>query len=186
LIATRTATSSPARPRALAAVGVVGFAAALAAASHVAIPIPGTPVPLTLQPFVVVLAGLSLGPTAGAASMLLYIAAGAAGLPVWAPMGLPGAARLLGPTGGYILAYPVAAFVAGWLGARATSLATRIVSAAAGVVLLLLGGMAQLALLTGSVASAVALGVHPFVALDVVKGVAAAVLAPRRVPRGSP
>jgi biotin transport system substrate-specific component len=186
MMPTGTVAHSPARGRALTALGVAGFAAALAAASRVAIPIPGTPVPLTLQPLVVVLAGLSLGPAAGAASMLLYIAAGVAGLPVWAPMGLPGAARLLGPTGGYILAYPVAAFVAGWLATRATSLATRSVAAVAGVVVLLLGGLAQLAILTGSVTTAVALGAHPFVALDVVKGVLAAVLAPRRVARGSP
>ena len=176
---------SPGRERALAAAGVVGFAAALAAASHVAIPIPGTPVPITLQPLVVVLAGLSLGPTAGVASMLLYIAAGAAGLPAWAPIGAPGAARLLGPTGGYILAYPVAAFAAGWLGARATSVAARAAAAAAGVVVILLGGVAQLAALGGSVATAVALGAKPFVALDLAKAAVAALLAPKRVSRGS-
>ena len=94
------------------AVGVVGFAAALALASQVAIPVPGTPVPITLQPFVVVLAGLWLGPVAGAASMLLYLAAGALGLPVFAPMGAMGVARLAGPTGGYLLAWPLAAWIA--------------------------------------------------------------------------
>src|SRR4029077_20419480 len=74
-------------------VGIVGFAIALAAASQVAIPLPFTPVPITLQPLVVVLAGLMLGPVAGAASMVLYLAAGAAGLPVFAPIGAPGIAR---------------------------------------------------------------------------------------------
>src|SRR5947208_10177796 len=94
---------------------VVGFAAVLAAAAQITMPIPGTPVPITLQPLVVVLAGLMLGPVAGAASMVLYLAAGAAGLPVFAPMGLPGIARFFGPTGGYLFAYPAAAFVTGSL-----------------------------------------------------------------------
>src|SRR5437762_4353184 len=67
----------------VAIAGIVGFAIALAAASQVAIPLPFTPVPITLQPLVVVLAGLMLGPAAGAASMVLYLAAGAAGLPVF-------------------------------------------------------------------------------------------------------
>ena len=108
--------------RASRAVGVVGFAAAVAAASQIAIPLPGTPVPITLQPMLVILAGMWLGPVAGAASMVLYLAAGAAGLPVFTPMGAPGIARFFGPTGGYLLAYPAAAFVAGALSRRAPSL----------------------------------------------------------------
>ena len=93
--------------------GILGFAVALAAASQVAIPIPGTPVPMTLQPLVVALAGLWLGPVAGATSMALYLAAGVAGLPVFTPIGPPGFMRLLGPTGGYLWAYPVAALCSG-------------------------------------------------------------------------
>ena len=73
--------------------------------------------PLTLQPMLVILAGMWLGPVAGAASMALYLAAGAAGLPVFTPIGAPGIARFFGPTGGYLLAYPVAAYVAGALDA---------------------------------------------------------------------
>src|SRR3712207_2155280 len=102
----------------LPAIGAVAFAAALAAASQIAIPLPGTPVPITLQPLVVVLAGLLLGPRAAAASMVTYLAAGALGLPVFAPVGAPGVARLVGPTGGYLLAYPAAAVVAAVLGWR--------------------------------------------------------------------
>src|SRR3954468_17071773 len=101
------------RTRALSILVAVG---ALALASQVAIPLPGTPVPLTLQPLVVVLAGLVLGPMAGAASMVLYLLAGVSGLPVFAPIGAPVIARLAGPTGGYLLAYPVAAFLAGRIG----------------------------------------------------------------------
>jgi len=99
------------------ALGILLATGVLALASQFALPIPGTPVPITLQPLVVVLAGLMLGPVDGAAAMVLYLVAGAAGLPVFAPIGVPGFMRLLGPTGGYLLAYPVAAAVAGRLGA---------------------------------------------------------------------
>ena len=176
------------RPRSPSAtlVGVVGFAVALAAASQVAVPVPGTPVPITLQPLVVVLAGFWLGPVAGAASMALYLAAGALGVPVFAPGGMPGATRLLGPTGGYLIAYPAAAFVSGWLVARANGLVTRAVAAAAGIALIYLGGAAQLALLTGSVGRAFALGILPFVALDLLKAIVAAMIAPRQVGRARP
>src|SRR5918992_4417689 len=102
----------------LPAIGAIAFAVVLAVASQFALPIPGTPVPITLQPLVVVLAGLVLGPATAAASMVMYLAAGAAGLPVFAPVGPPGLARLLGPTGGYLLAYPAAAVVAGVIGAQ--------------------------------------------------------------------
>src|ERR1700754_2304504 len=86
----------------LRAVGIVGFAAAVAAASQIAIPLPFTPVPITLQPMLVILAGMLLGPVEGAASMTLYLAAGALGLPVFTPLGPTGVARFLGPTGGYL------------------------------------------------------------------------------------
>src|SRR5690349_24604059 len=126
-------------------VGIVGFAIALAAASQVAIPLPLTPIPITLQPLVVVLAGLMLGPAAGAASMVLYLAAGAAGLPVFAPFGAPGIARFFGPTGGYLIAYPAAAFVAGALARREPSLLRRWLAANAGGGVIPVGGAAQLA-----------------------------------------
>lgn len=172
-----------ARDRRVTIAGIIGFAAALAAASQVAIPIPGTTVPMTLQPLAVVLAGLWLGPTAGAASMLLYLAAGAAGLPVFAPVGLPGVARLFGDTGGYLLAYPVAAFVAGVVARRRAGVAWRIAAAAAGIALIHVGGLAQLTILTGSVTRAVALGSLPFLAIDIVKAVLAGVLSPSRTDR---
>ena len=178
--------NSRALPRAagVTALGVVGFAVALAAASQVAVPLPFTPVPITLQPLLVVLAGFWLGPAAGAASMVLYLALGAAGLPVFAPMGVPGPGRLLGPTGGYLLAYPVAAYVAGWLLPRARGrVALRAIAAAAGISVLYVGGAAQLALLTGSLASAVHLGVLPFLALDMLKALLAAALAPKHLDR---
>lgn len=171
------------RARGVQLAGIVGFAAAIAAASQVAIPLPGTPVPVTLQPMLVVLAGLWLGPRAAAASMALYLAVGAAGLPVFTPMGAPGAARLLGPTGGYLLAYPAAAFVTGWLALRGRGAAARTGAALVGMLVLYAGGLAQLALITGSFQTAALLGALPFAALDGVKAVVAALIAPRRTPR---
>ena len=171
------------RPARIVAIGIVGFAAALALASQVAVPIPGTPVPITLQPLVVVLAGMWLGPKAGAASMLLYLAVGATGVPVFSPYGAPGIARFLGPTGGYLFAYPAAAFVAGVVSGRAQSLLGRWVAALAGTTVLLLGGLVQLAILTGSVSQAMSLGVHQFLPLDAVKALIAALLVPKATPR---
>ena len=172
------------RPSRVVAIGILGFAAALAVASQIAVPIPGTPVPITLQPLVVVLAGMWLGPVAGAASMVLYLAAGATGLPVFSPYGAPGLARFVGPTGGYLFAYPVAAFVAGALARRTSSLFGRWLAALAGTSVLLLGGFAQLALISpGGLSEALPLAIRPFVALAAVKALLAALLVPKSSPR---
>ncbi len=167
----------------VAAVGLVGFAAAVAAASQIAIPLPGTPVPLTLQPMLVILAGMWLGPRAGAASMVLYLYAGASGLPVFTPIGPAGIARFLGPTGGYLLAYPFAAYVAGAMSSRATSLTGRWIAGVAGVAVIFVGGLAQLSVLSGSVSRAVAIGITPFAALDLVKAWIAAAITGSRTTR---
>jgi biotin transport system substrate-specific component len=175
-----TATSSLSRSHRVTLVGIAGFAVALAAASQVAIPLPGTPVPITLQPFVVVLAGMWLGPAAGAYSMLLYLALGATGLPlVFSPYGAPGLARFVGPTGGYLIAYPAAAFVAGYLSQRAKSLGARWVAAALGIAVIFVGGIAQLTVLNGSLTRAVQLGITPFAGLDLVKAFVAAAITGR-------
>ena len=162
------------RTRALSILLAVG---ALALSAQFALPIPGTPVPLTLQPLIVVLAGLLLGPLDAAAAMIAYLIAGSAGLPVFAPIGAPGIARLIGPTGGYLLAYPIGAAVAGWLGAGARSFVARALAAAAGILVLYVGGLAQLALLVGDLGTAAVLGVLPFVAADAAKALIAAGLA---------
>jgi biotin transport system substrate-specific component len=167
--------------RRFALFGVAGFVVALAAASQIAIPLPGTPVPITLQPMIVVLAGMMLGPTAGAASMLLYLAIGATGLPVFAPVGLPGITRFVGPTGGYLVAYPVAAFVAGYFAQRFPSLLGRWLAAVLGVAMLFVGGLSWLTYLNGSVPRAVALGLTPFAMLDIAKAFIAASIARPRV-----
>ena len=87
----------------------------VAVCAHVSLPLLFTPVPLTLGNFAVILVGLVLGPRLGFASPMLYLAEGASGLPVFNPGGLGGVAQLLGPTGGYLFAYPFAAALAGWL-----------------------------------------------------------------------
>lgn len=92
---------------------VMGGSLFVAACAHIAVPLSFTPVPFTLQPFAVILVGMLLGPELGFAALAAYLAEGAAGLPVFTPAGLPGLARLLGPTAGYLFAYPVAAAIAG-------------------------------------------------------------------------
>src|SRR6476646_12245479 len=102
-------------------IAAVLFVTALtAAAAQVSIPLPFTPVPFTLQPMVVLLGGAALGSRLGMSSQVLYLLAGIAGLPVFAasPVLPQGIGRLLGPTGGYLLSYPIAAFLAGALAER--------------------------------------------------------------------
>jgi biotin transport system substrate-specific component len=160
--------------RALAA---LAGALAVALASQVAVPLPGTPVPMTLAPLAVVLVGGLLGPRTGAASLAAYLALGALGLPVFTPLGLPGAARLFGPTGGYLLAYPVAAALAGLVTARGTGWTRALGGPALGLLAIYVGGAAQLLVLTGSAHVALALGAAPFLAGDLLKaGIAALVL----------
>src|SRR6266513_2855856 len=151
------------------ALAVLLGAALVAIAAQIAIPLPGTPVPMTLQPLAVLLVGALLGPSLGAGSMILYLALGAAGLPVFTPYGLPGLARLVGPTGGYLLAYPVAAFAVGRIAGDGKAWGRLALALVAGLALIHLGGLAQLLILTGSAASAVRLGTLPFVLGDLLK-----------------
>jgi biotin transport system substrate-specific component len=102
--------------------GIAADAVRIAAANillvlcaHIVIPLPGTPVPITGQTFGVLAVAVLLGARRGAITLILYLLEGAAGLPVFQPLGLPGLARFAGPTAGYLLSYPVAAFVTGWL-----------------------------------------------------------------------
>jgi len=88
---------------------VLAGSALVAVCAHVSIPLWYTPVPVTLQPFAVVVLGLLLGPQLAFATMVAYLAEGAAGLPVFTPHGLGGLLQLFGPTGGYLLSYPVVA-----------------------------------------------------------------------------
>src|SRR5947209_19459524 len=148
------------------ALAVVLGAVLVALAAQVSIPLPGTPVPMTLQPMAVLLVGGLLGARLGALSMILYLAMGAAGLPVFtpSPLLLPGIGRLFGQTGGYLLAYPTAAYAVGaivpglFLKSKAGSggedtgrqWARVLLGAFTGLVLIHLGGLGQLAILTGN------------------------------------
>ena len=161
------------------ALSVLLGALVVAVAAQVAIPLPGTPVPMTLQPMAVLLVGGLLGGPLGALSMILYLAMGVAGLPVFTPtVPLVGFARLFGPTGGYLLAYPIAAYAVGAIVPPRRSAErgsggedwTRVALAVlAGLVLIHLGGLAQLAILTGSLSAAARFGTWPFLLGDLLK-----------------
>src|SRR6267378_48541 len=161
------------------AAAVVLGALLVAGAAQVSIPLPGTPVPMTLQPMAVLLVGGLLGARLGALSMILYLAMGAAGLPVFTPtVPLLGFARLFGPTGGYLLAYPVAAWAVGALvpplrsaerGSGGEDWRRVAFGVIAGLVLIHLGGLAQLAILTGNLSAAARFGTWPFLLGDLIK-----------------
>ena len=152
------------------AVAVVAGAVLVAISAHLAIPVPGTPVPMTMQPLAVLLVGGALGAGLGGSSLVLYLALGIAGLPVFSPLGGPGGlASILGPSGGYLLAFPLAAAATGRIVGDARG--TRRVAAGTftGLALIHLGGLAQLAILTGSVQRAAVLGTLPFIVGDIGK-----------------
>ncbi len=202
-------------------VGAVVLGAVLVAvAAQISIPLPGTPVPMTLQPMAVLLVGGLLGARFGALSLILYLAMGVAGLPVFTPtVPLFGIARLLGPTGGYLLAYPIAAYAVGWFSDPARKRGVQelwgsglsdparergenpsgawvpnhkpevgrvsvnpglapgvrepwgrvALGVLVGLVLIHLGGLAQLAIITGSIAGAAQLATWPFLLGDLLK-----------------
>ena len=131
------------------ALSVLFFSVLTAVAAQISVPVPFTDVPLTMQPMVVLIGGLALGSRLGSASQILYVAAGIAGLPVFAASASlpPGPLRLLGPTGGYLMAYPFAAFVTGWLAERGLDrrYAGSFVAMLAGLVLIFASGIAWLA-----------------------------------------
>lgn len=154
---------SPAARRAL---GVGAFALLTALGARVAVPLPGTPVPFTFQVVAVLLAGWLLGPRLAAASQAAYLAAGAAGLPVFAAGG--GLAYLLGPTGGYLLAYPAAAAVVGLAVSRDAGWLRQAAGLLGGVAVIHAGGAAWLAVVAGH-EGVVAAGVLPFLGVDGVK-----------------
>jgi biotin transport system substrate-specific component len=166
---------------AIRAASVLFVAALTAAAAQISIPLPFTAVPFTFGPVVVLMGAFALGPRLGAASQVLYLAAGIAGLPVFAasPALAPGIARLFGPTGGYLLAYPLAAFVTGWLALRGLDGRrwTSAVAMLAGLVVIYAGGVSWLAWLAGP-AAALNTGFYPFAIADLLKVTAASGLAP--------
>src|SRR5205807_5253328 len=157
---------------------VVGASLFVALCARVTLPLPFTPVPLTLQNFGVLLVGLTLGSRRGFAALVLYLVEGAVGMPVFNPAGHGGVAQLFGLTGGYLLAYPFVAALAGWIMERGKKSFAR--AAVAGVlaeIVLFAGGISWLAMLTHSFAQAVRFGLYWFVFAEVIKVMSAAGIA---------
>ncbi|MCU0414932.1 MAG: biotin transporter BioY [Ignavibacteriaceae bacterium] len=156
---------------------VVSFSILTAISAQISIPI--KPVPFTLQTMVVLLAGAFLGAKNGAYSQLLYIALGAIGLPVFAQTadGTMGFARLIGPTGGYLLAFPVAAYLVGLLTEKNQKYLTVIISMfVAELVVIAFGTLYLYATYLHNIVDAVKAGAAIFTVWMVVKVFAAAAI----------
>ena len=157
-----------------------------AAAAQVSIPLPFTPVPFTLQPMVVLLGGAALGARLGMSAQVIYLLAGIAGLPVFAASAvLPqGPLRLLGPTGGFLWSYPVAAFVAGSLAERGFDrrYLTSVAAMTCGLAIVFACGVTWLALFARPAGigfdAALRTGFYPFVPADIFKVLIAAAIMP--------
>jgi biotin transport system substrate-specific component len=159
---------------------VLGFSLLTALAAQVVVPLPWTPVPLTGQTFAVLLTGALLGSRLGALAMLAYLAEGAAGLPFFT-RGAGGAHYLFfSPTAGYLFAFPVAAFVTGYLAERGWDrrFTTAAAAMALGSLVILAGGWAWLSLFYRTGREAFAAGVLPFLVGDVLKVALAAAALP--------
>jgi biotin transport system substrate-specific component len=165
---------------------VIAASLFVALCARVTVPLPFTPVPLTLQNFGVLAVGLLLGSRRGFAALALYLVEGAVGLPVFSPsivLGV-GIARILGPTGGFLLAYPLVAFVAGYIYEHGSEKGSSrfgwaAVAAVAAELVLFTSGLSWLALLTHSVSLALKFGLYWFVFAEVIKVLMAAGVAAR-------
>ena len=163
--------------------GAAVLAATTATALAAQVSIPFHPIPFTLQPMVVLLAAAALGSRLGATAQLLYLAVGIAGLPVFAASATlpPGLGRLLGPTGGFLLAYPAAAFLAGWLAERRFDrrYLTSLVAMLAGLAVVYAGGVLGLAIAPPAIGlEAAARVISPYAIGDLLKLVIAAGVLP--------
>jgi biotin transport system substrate-specific component len=159
---------------------VVGASLFVALCAHITIPIPGTPVPLTVQNFGVLLVGLLLGSRRGFVALALYLAEGATGMPVFSPVGMGGVGHLLGPTGGFLFAYPVVAWLAGYVMEHGRkTFARAALGALLGEVVLFASGLTWLAVLTHSVTQAFRWGLYWFLFAEVIKVMMAAGIAAR-------
>jgi biotin transport system substrate-specific component len=168
LLSTWTSTTDMSAATRVAAVFLI--AAATAVGAQISVPLGFTPVPLVMGDMVVLLGGAALGSRLGLAAQVLYLAAGVAGLPVFAASAtLPqGPLRLLGPTGGYLMAYPLAAFLTGYLAERGFDrrYTTSVLAMAAGYVVIFTFGVSWLALFAWPAAlgfdAALRAGFYPF------------------------
>ena len=157
---------------------VVGASALIAISAQVAIPLPLTPVPLTLQPLAVIFIGAALGATRGAAAAALYLLEGFSGLPVGAG-GNAGPLWLFGPTAGYLFSYPFAAWVSGFVSERGwgSSIVRSVTGMLLALTVIFIGGWSWLAVLTDARSAFIA-GVAPFVLADIIKVAIGAALLP--------
>jgi biotin transport system substrate-specific component len=159
------------------AAAVLFITAATAAAAQVSIPLAFTPVPLVLQDVVVLLGGAALGSRLGMTAQVLYLLAGISGLPVFAasPVLPQGPLRLIGPTGGYLMSYPFAAFLAGYLAERGFDRKywTSVVAMIAGLVVIFAFGVTWIALFArpagAGFEAALRTGFYPFIFGDIFK-----------------
>lgn len=168
---------------------VIAASLFVALCARVTVPLPFTPVPLTLQNFGVLAVGLLLGSRRGFAALSLYLVEGACGLPVFSFSILGGGiAQILGPTGGFLMAYPLVAFVAGWIyecnskrnsAHNSRRFAWAALSSLAAELVLFAGGVSWLAVLTHSVSLAIRFGLYWFVFAEVIKVLMAAAVAAR-------
>jgi biotin transport system substrate-specific component len=166
---------------------VVSASLFVAVCARVSVPVPFTPVPLSLSNFGVLLVGLTMGSRRGFAALVLYLMEGASGLPVFSHPGLGGVAQLLGPTGGYLWAYPLVAFTAGWILERTDTdqertdrtFARAAFAGVAAEILLFASGLTWLAVLNHSVAKAFMFGLYWFFFAEIIKVLFAAALSTR-------
>jgi biotin transport system substrate-specific component len=170
------------RVRGRAALNILTILAAslvIAIAAQIAVPLPHSPVPLTMQPLAVLLVGVALGSRRGSAAAALYLLEGASGLPVFA-QGHGGAFWLGAATAGYLWSYPAAAFVAGWVSERGwgSTRGRAIAGMLAALAVIYAGGWSWLAVMNGP-SVALAIGVAPFLIADIIKVALGAALLPR-------
>jgi biotin transport system substrate-specific component len=158
---------------------VIGASLFVALCARVTLPLPFTPVPLTLQNFGVLLVGLTLGSRRGFAALMLYLLEGTAGMPVFNPAAGPGGiAQLHGATAGYLLAYPFVAGITGLIMERGTRTFLRAATASiVGEIVLFAGGISWLTVFTHSFAQALRFGLYAFIFAEVIKVMSASAIA---------
>jgi biotin transport system substrate-specific component len=159
---------------------IVGASVFMALCAKVSIPLVFTPVPLTMQPFGVLLIGMVLGGPRAAAALVLYLLEGAAGMPVFSPAGPGGILQLMGPTGGFLMASPMAAYLAGRIfSARKTLSAALLGAIAAEMALFVIGAAWFMAVMRVNAAQALTMAVLPYIPGEVLKVAAASAVAVR-------
>ena len=169
--------SSPAQTYVLNGAIVVGASLLMAVCAHVSIPLWFTPVPITLQTFGVIFLALTIGGWRASAALVLYLIEGVSGLPVFSPHGPGGIAQVLGPTGGFLMSYPLAALVGGLLAekfARPSRVAAYAIGAIICEAIVFTAGAVWLLSLSHTSLSAVfMMAVLPFIPGEILKVAAA-------------